>query len=62
VDELTLNNPEQPLNELVEASANVLNGLAFKQEQRIAAIVGSGRELLRQHRRHRGGGSLGRWR
>lgn len=41
VDELTLNNPEQPLNELVEASSNVLNGLAFKQEQRIAALVGA---------------------
>jgi hypothetical protein len=39
VDELTLNNPEQPLNELVEASNNVLNGIAFKQEQRIAGVV-----------------------
>lgn len=39
VDELTLNNPEQPLNELVEASTNVLNGIAFKQEQRIAGVV-----------------------
>lgn len=39
VDQLTMNNPEQPLNELVEASSNVLNGIAFKQEQRIAGVV-----------------------
>jgi hypothetical protein len=39
VDELTLNNPEQPLNELIEASNNVLNGIGFKQEQRIAGTV-----------------------
>jgi hypothetical protein len=42
VDELTLNNPEQPLNELVEASANALEGMAFLKEKRIAAIVGAG--------------------
>ncbi len=39
VDQMTMNNPEQPLNELVEASSNVLNGIAFKQEQRIAGVV-----------------------
>lgn len=42
VDQLTMNNPEQPLNELVEASSNVLNGIAFKQEQRIAGVVATG--------------------
>jgi hypothetical protein len=41
VDELTLNNPEQPLNELVEASANALEGMAFLKEKRIAAVVGA---------------------
>jgi len=41
VDELTLNNPEQPLNELVEASANALEGLAFLKEKRIAAVIGA---------------------
>ncbi len=41
VDELTLNNPEQPLNELIEASANALEGLAFLKEKRIAAVIGA---------------------
>jgi hypothetical protein len=41
VDELTLNNPEQPLNELVEATANTLEGIQFRREKRIAAVVGS---------------------
>lgn len=39
VDELTLNNPMQPLNELVEATNNALEGIAFNREKRIAAIV-----------------------
>lgn len=39
VDELTLNNPMQPLNELVEATNNALEGIAFNQEKRIAAVV-----------------------
>jgi hypothetical protein len=41
VDELTLNNPEQPLNELTEAGAIALEGLAFLKEKRIAAIAGA---------------------
>lgn len=41
VDELTLNNPEQPLNELVEATNNTLEGILFRREKRIAAIVGA---------------------
>lgn len=41
VDNLTLNNPEQPLNELTEAGANALEGLAFLKEKRIAAVVGA---------------------
>lgn len=41
VDELTLNNPEQPLNELVEATANTLEGILFRREKRIAAVVGA---------------------
>lgn len=37
----TLNNQDAPLNELMDAQANVLEGLAFKRELRIAAIVGA---------------------
>jgi hypothetical protein len=40
VDELTMNNPEQPLNELVEATNNTLEGILFRREKRIAATIG----------------------
>jgi len=37
----TLNNQDAPLNELLDAQQNVVEGLAFKRELRIAAIVGA---------------------
>lgn len=37
----TLNNQDAPLNELLDAQQNVLEGLAFQRELRIAAIVGA---------------------
>jgi hypothetical protein len=38
VDVTVLNNQDAPLNELMDAQQNVLEGLAFKQELRIASV------------------------
>jgi hypothetical protein len=40
IDEFTIQNQSAPLNELMDAQAHVLDGLAFNREVRVAAIVG----------------------
>lgn len=42
VDSLTLQNQDAPLNELLDAQVNVIEGLAFKREQRIATVLTTG--------------------
>jgi hypothetical protein len=39
VDQTTLNNQDAPLNEMMDAQNNVLEGVTFKQEVRIASAV-----------------------
>ncbi len=39
VDETTIRNQDAPLNELIDAQQNVLEGMHFLQEKRIAALV-----------------------
>ncbi len=39
VDVTVLNNQDAPLNEMLDAQQNVLEGLSFKQEKRIATIM-----------------------
>src|SRR5690606_13090924 len=40
VDQTILNVQDAPLNEMMDAQANVLEGLSLKQEQRIATVAG----------------------
>jgi len=42
VDQMTVQNQDAPLNELLDAQANVLNGLEFNREIAISAIINTG--------------------